>query len=150
MRAILAALMAALTFAPWIVSACDFMPVRIEGSIGKVGNVTIELGESIGKPTPTAWQGPMTISIAAAPACTVSDDVSIVEGPIALAGGILYVPTYSGSTSIVYAVEAKTCAVIWRSKDYEGAAAFKPGRLITGTKAIPVDRRCRPMSRSAM
>jgi hypothetical protein len=150
MRAILAVLVATLTVTPGIASPCDFSPVQIEGGIAKVGNVTIGLGESIGGPQPTAWQGPMTISVGAAPACTVSEDVSIIEGPIALAGGLLYVPTYSGSSSIVYAVEATTCAVVWRSEEYEGKAAFKPGRLITGARAIRVDRRCRPMSQSAM
>lgn len=142
MRAMRAVLAAGLLVASQLASACDFEPLRIAVNVGKVGGVTVNLGESDNSQHPTAWQGPLTLSTGSAPACTVSDEVSIIVRPVVFADGILYVPTYSGSSSIVYAVDVKSCKVIWRSDDFPEKTRFEKGRLIMGTSQLRVDRRC--------
>ena len=134
----------ALTLAPAVSQACDLAPVQIVHSEGKVGDVTMNFGEADDAQHPTAWQGPLQISVGSAPACTVSDDVSIIEEPVMFGEGILYVPTYSGSNNRLYAVDAKTCKVLWRSSDFSGKASFKKGKLVMGAKEVAVGKRCRP------
>ncbi|CAJ3719392.1 Uncharacterised protein [Burkholderia pseudomallei] len=145
MRAMLAVLAAGLVIASQLASACDFVPLRIAVNVGKIGDVIVNLGEPDDSRHPTAWQGPLTISTGSAPACTVSDEVSIIGRPVVFAEDVLYVPTYSGSSSMVYAVDVKTCRVIWRSDDFPEKMRFENGRLIMGTSQLRVDRRCRPV-----
>lgn len=145
MRALRAVLAAGLMVASQWALACDFAPLRIVTNMGKIGDVTVNLGEPDDSQHPTAWQGPLTLSTGSAPACTVSDEVSIIGRPVVFADGVLYVPTYSGSSSIVYAVDVKTCKVIWRSDDFPEKTRFEKGRLIMGTSQLRVDRRCRPV-----
>ncbi|WP_148037703.1 hypothetical protein [Burkholderia pseudomallei] len=141
----LAVLAAGLVIASQLASACDFVPLRIAVNVGKIGDVIVNLGEPDDSRHPTAWQGPLTISTGSAPACTVSDEVSIIGRPVVFAEDVLYVPTYSGSSSMVYAVDVKTCRVIWRSNDFPEKMRFENGRLIMGTSQLRVDRRCRPV-----
>lgn len=145
MRAIRTMLAAGLVVASQLASACDLVPLRILANMGKIGEVTVGFGEPDDSRHPTAWQGPLTISTGFAPACTVSDEVSIIVRPLVFAAGVLYVPTYSGSSSIVYAVDVKTCKVIWRSDDFPEKTRFEKRRLIMGTTQLRVDRRCRPV-----
>ncbi|RUL77711.1 hypothetical protein [Dyella choica] len=130
---------------PVLVQACDFTPVPIVGSVGKVGQVSVSFGEADDVKHPAAWQGPLQISVDGAPQCSVSEDVSIVEEPVMLAGDVLYVPTYSGSNNRLYAVDVKTCKVIWRSVNFSGKTVLKQGRLVAGKSGIAVDKRCRPL-----
>ncbi|HUB89587.1 MAG TPA: hypothetical protein VMA74_07635, partial [Dyella sp.] len=123
---------AALMLLPLLVQACDFIPVQIVQSLGSVGNISVNVGDAYDARHPTAWQGPLHISIDGAPACSVSDDVSIVEAPVMLAGDVLYVPTYSGSNNYLYALDVKTCKVIWRSGHFTGKTVLKKGRLLAG------------------
>lgn len=144
MRAMRVVLAAGLMIASQLASACDFVPLRIAANVGKIGDVTVNLGEPDDSRHPTAWQGSLTISTDSAPACTVSDEVSIAITPVMFAEGILYVPTYSGSSNVVHAVDVKTCKVIWRSDDFIGKTRFEKGRLIMGASQLRVDRHCRP------
>ncbi|RKP43490.1 hypothetical protein D7S86_28840 [Pararobbsia silviterrae] len=125
-------------------SACDLVPFQIAGDSGKAGPITIGLGEPDNVAHPTAWQGPLTISTASTPTCTVSDAVSIIERPIVSARGVLFVQTYSGSTHFVYAVDASTCAVIWRSDGFAGTAIFGTNTVVVGAKTTPLDQACHP------
>ncbi|GGA38497.1 hypothetical protein [Dyella nitratireducens] len=134
----------ALVLLPWFAQACDFTPVRIVQSVGKVGDITVNFGEADDAQHPTAWQGPLQISVGGAPACPVSDEVSIIEDPVILAGDVLYVPTYSGSNNYLYAVDVKTCKVIWHSSHFAGKTVLKKGRLFAGKDEVVVDRQCRP------
>ena len=145
MRAIRAVLAAGLVVTLRVASACDFVPLRIPVNVGTIEGVTVDFGEPDDTRYPTAWQGPLTISTGSVSACTVSNEVSIIVRPVVFADGVLYVPTYSGSSSIVYAVDVKTCKVIWRSEDFPGKMRFDKGSLIIGTSQLRVDRRCRPV-----
>jgi hypothetical protein len=149
MRQVLVFSAALLMLITLFAQACDFTPVRIEQSTGKAGDVTVDLGEADDAQHPTAWQGPLRISMGGAPACTVSDDVSIVEEPVLLGGDILYVPTYSGSNNSLYAVNVNTCAVIWHSSHFGGKTVFRKGRLFAGKSEISTDKRCRPLAAGA-
>ena len=139
-----ASLVMLLVLYPLFARGCDEMPVQVTQSIRKVGNVTVNFGEADDAKHPTAWQGPFQISVAGAPACSVSDDVSIIEGPVLFGDDVLFVPTYSGSNNRLYAVDVKTCKVIWRSGHFAGKTALKKGKLFAGKNEIPLDRHCRP------
>ncbi|MBF3411146.1 hypothetical protein ACGY7B_26265 [Burkholderia pseudomallei] len=145
MRALRAVLAAGLVVASQVASACDFVPLRIPVNVGKIGGVTVSFGEPDDSHHSAAWQGPLTLSTGSAPACTVSDEVLIIVRPVVFADGVLYVPTYSGSSSILYAVDVKTCKVIWRSDGFPEKTRFDKRRLIMGTSQLRVDRHCRPV-----
>lgn len=136
-------LVIALALAPSLAGACDLTPVRIVNGVAAVGDVRMTFEEGIPARNPDAWQGPLGISVGAGPACSASDRVSIIEQPVMLAGDILYVPTYSGSSNIVYALDVKTCGVIWRSRDFVGKTVFRKGALIMGGTRVRLDRDCR-------
>lgn len=145
MRTMHVGLAIGLVLAPALAGACDLKPVRLVNGAATVGDVSVALGEGIPTQAPDAWQGPVRISVGAGPACSASDAVSIIEQPITLAGDVLYVPTYSGSSSIVYALDVKTCGVIWRSRDFVGSTAFRHGTLIMGRRRVHLDAACRPV-----
>ncbi|TAL68696.1 MAG: hypothetical protein EPN79_07105 [Burkholderiaceae bacterium] len=107
--------------------------------------VTVALGAADDTAHPAAWQGPVTISAGAAPACVVGDEVAIVEAPVLLGRGILYLPTYSGSNNRVYAVDSRSCRVLWRSGYFNGATSFSGGRLSMGEKSARLDDNCHPV-----
>lgn len=146
MNAIRVGLAIALALAPSLAGACDLKPVRIVNGVAMVGDVRMTFEEGFPARNPDAWQGPLRISVGAGPACSASDEVSIIEQPVMLAGDVLYVPTYSGSSNIVYALDVKSCGVIWRSRDFVGKTIFRNGALITGGARVRLDRNCRPIS----
>ena len=110
----------------------------------KLGGVSVAFGAADDASHPTAWQGPLRIATGGAPACTVGDEVAIVEAPVMLGNGILYVPTYSGSNSRLYAVDTGTCRVLWRSGRFSGPASYRDGRFVIGGRPVPLDSKCRP------
>ena len=134
----------ALVPVPAVAGTCQLVPVSIAGSIAKLGDVSVAFGASDDAQHPTAWQGPLRIATGSAPACTVSDEVAIVENPVMFGDGVLYVPTYSGSNNRLYAVDATSCRVLWRSRTFHGPTRFRDGRLTIGGRRVPLDRGCRP------
>ena len=133
-----------LMFVVLVAQACDLKPVPIVQSIGKAGDVTVNFGEADDVQHPSACEGPLQISVGDAPVCSVSEDVSIVEQPVMYGSGVLYVPTYSGSNNRLYAVDVKTCKVIWRSDNFDAKPVFKKGKVVMGVKEVSIDKRCRP------
>ncbi|WP_419730165.1 hypothetical protein [Lichenicola sp.] len=86
-----------------------------------VAGYAIYLGGPDDAKAPRAWQGPIRITSPGKPACTVSDDVSIIEKPLSLvAGHLLYVTTYSGNENRVYVVKADDCSLAWTSARFVG------------------------------
>ena len=134
----------ALVPAAAVACACRLAPVNIVGSVGKLDGVSVAFGAADDARHPAAWQGPLRITKGTAPACTVSDEVAIVENPVLIGGGVLYVPTYSGSNNRLYAVDTASCRVLWRSPAFNGPTSFKDGRLTIGGRRVSLDRRCRP------
>lgn len=137
-------LVCALALVPAAAAACHLLPMRIAGSAGRLGGVSVAFGAADDASHPTAWQGPLRIATGGAPACTVGDEVAIVEAPVMLGNGILYVPTYSGSNSRLYAVDTGTCRVLWRSGRFSGPASYRDGRFVIGGRPVPLDSKCRP------
>jgi len=133
-----------LALAPATAGACHLVPMGIVGSVGRLGDVSVAFGAADDARHPTAWQGPLRITTGAAPACTVGDEVAIVEAPVALGGGILYVPTYSGGNNRLYAVDTRSCRVLWRSRPFNGPTRLGNDRLTIGGRRVPLDRQCRP------
>lgn len=141
---------AALVLVPALAGACDMVAMPVVHGRATAGGVTVALGAADDALHPTAWQGPVTLSSGAAPACVVSDEVSIVEAPILLGRGILFVPTYSGSNNRVYAVDTRSCRVLWRSRYFNGATSFRGGKLTMGNKSVRLDDNCRPVRGAAV
>ena len=134
-------------------SASDGRPtvMQIEpgGSVAKAGVYRLDLGEPDDPKAPRAWQGPIRIVRDGGAACTVGEEVAIVERPLLLmAGHILTVTTYSGSESRLYAVDARSCAVRWTSPGFMGASRITadtvklPGRppVKVGADGLPAAR----------
>ncbi len=145
MRVIHGVLTLALALVPAVAGACcQLTPMGIVGGIGRLGELSVAFGAADDPQHPTAWQGPLRIATGAAPPCTVSDEVAIVEAPVLLGDGILYVPTYSGSNNRLYAVDTRSCRVLWRSRRFTGPTRLENGHLTIGGRRVPLDRRCRP------
>jgi hypothetical protein len=133
-----------LVLAPAAAGACHLVPMRIVGGVGKLGGVSVAFGAADDALHPTAWQGPLRITTGNVPACTVSDAVAIVEAPVVLGQGVLYVPTYSGSNNRLYAVDTKSCRVLWRSHPFHGPTRLRNDRLTIGGRRVLLDRQCHP------
>lgn len=149
MRAAPRLLAAALAWVPVVAGACDPTPLPIAGGIGRLGDVSVSLGAADDPLRPTAWQGPLRIAKGHAPACVVGSEVAIVERPLMLGDGILYVPTYSGSNNRLYAVDAGNCRVLWRSRGFSGPTRSGHGRIVIGHGQVQLDRTCRPAAMAA-
>lgn len=123
---------------------CRLAEVAVDGQAAKVGQRVLDLGEADDPQHPTAWQGPLRITSAQGPGCEVDAAVSIIEKPLLAGDALLYVPTYSGSENHVYAVDLRTCRVVWKSPAFTGATRAEPGALILGSRRLPLDAACRP------
>ena len=124
--------------------ACALVDVPVARSTARVGDVTLAFGQPDDARHPKAWLGPLKISVGSAPACTVSDDVSIIEMPVMLGGNTVYVSSYSGSTNRLYAVNVKSCRVIWRSRDFRGTTRFQDAMLTFGGQHLRLNQDCHP------
>ncbi len=105
------------------------------------GTYHLDLGDADDPANPRSWQGPIRITRANHPACTVSDDVSIIEPPIRLTRHhLLYVSTYSGSENRLYVVDARDCAIRWTSPFFNGASTIVGHTLeLPGAGAFSID-----------
>jgi outer membrane protein assembly factor BamB len=130
---------------PALAGACDMVALPVVHGRASARGVTVTFGAADDAAHPTAWQGRVTISTGSVPACVAGGEVSIVEAPILLGHGILYVPTYSGSNNRVYAVDTQSCRVLWRSAYFNGTTSFRGDRLKMGGKSVRLDDDCRPM-----
>lgn len=135
-----------LAWLPTVAPACQLKPMTIDAGVARAGRVMVSLGEADDAAHPSAWQGPLRITVGAAPACTASDAVAIIEAPLWLGDGVIYVPTYSGSNNRLYAVDVRSCRVLWRSWPYSGPTRYTHGQLRIGARTVPPDHRCRPTS----
>lgn len=125
--------------------ACELHTLPVAVDRVQAGDINVALGEADDPQHPTAWQGPLQVGSADRHICTVSDDVAIIEKPLLLGNGhILFVPTYSGSTNRVYAVDLKDCRVLWKSPEFSGATAQEGNVLVTGSRKLPLPMSCLP------
>ncbi len=111
------------------------------------GGVMAALGDPDHPDHPTAWEGPIVFS-GGPGGCTVSDTVAVITTPIVLAGtDILYVSTYSGSTSAVYAVGVHDCSIRWTSPAFEGTPRYTGHTLHIKGHAVTIGADCLPVKR---
>jgi hypothetical protein len=126
-------------------TAPAFVEVLPHGALADAGRYRLDLGEPDDPNSPRAWQGPVRIT-GNNTRCTVSDDVAIIERPMAIMDDrLLYLTTYSGSEVRVYVVDAATCAIAWTSPSVVGTPTMT-GTILTlpghrpysiGSKGLP-------------
>jgi hypothetical protein len=134
---------ALLALLPACVSACDLVSLPVSGNQVQAGKTRVTLGEADDSQHPAAWQGPLQVQAADGRTCTVSEDVAIIEKPLLLGNGhILFVPTYSGSTNRVYAVDLQDCRVRWKSLEFSGATSQANNVLIMGRTKTKLPKSC--------
>ncbi len=117
-----------------------FQILMPHGKIIDANGYHLDLGDADDAAAPGAWQGPIRISRAGRSACTVSNDVSIIEPPIRLVRhDIFYVSTFYGRENRIYAIDAGTCAVRWTSPLFTGQSTTSRRFLILpGAGAFPI------------
>ncbi len=126
MRYVSTGLVLATLFSPGLTArATDtgpvLVPLHVTGSSVVAGPYHLDLGEADEPEAARGWQGPIRIAGPGKARCTVSDDVSIVEKPISRVGTrLVYVTTYSGSESTLFAIDAATCQTQWKSPPFTG------------------------------
>jgi outer membrane protein assembly factor BamB len=123
-------------------TACHLTVVAITGHTATAGGNSFDLGDADDTQHPTAWQGPLKITTSSGQSCAVDDDVAIIERPLLFGASVLYVPTYSGSENRVYAIDTKTCKVLWKSQVFTGKTLLKAGKLIYGKHSTALANDC--------
>jgi hypothetical protein len=123
---------------------CNYVLVTPGSGRFNAGTATVYLGQADDPTHPAAWQGPITITQADGASCTVDPKVGIVEQPIYRDGSHFLVTTYSGSNRVVYAIDAKSCRVLWHSHRFAGEARLQGNKLRTGKYTATLDAGCVP------
>jgi len=133
---------------------CPLAPVKLSDIGATLQRVTIVLsgGAVLGDPNgpkhAMVWEEPMRLRQPNGKDCTVDPNVSIITAPVFDAGGrVLYVTTYSGSQSFLFAINTSDCKVLWRSPTFTRGPYLK-GRqfLFSGAGPVTVGADCLPTS----
>lgn len=123
------------------------VPLHVTGSSVVAGPYRLDLGEPDDPGSARSWQGPIRIAATGKSACTVGDDVSIIEMPMSLVDNhLVYVTTYSGSESRLFVIDAATCDTKWKSPLFtgrpgmEGRSLSLPGThgFVIGHSGLPI------------
>lgn len=130
--------------APAASFGCDLVPLTITKSSATWGKLTVTLGNADNRDHPRAWSGPVTMSLEGQSACTSPESVSIVQEPLLLGKGTLFVSTYSGNQRRTYALDIHTCRVVWKSPVYFTDPSYAHGTLMIGSRPLLLDKACRP------
>ena len=118
-------------------AAADMVPIVPTSPIVQAGPYRLDLGDP--DKNNRVFEGPVKIAGANGKSCTVSDDVALVTLPLALFGGkLLYVTTFSGSEARVQVVDAATCAVRWKSAEFEGVPKFTAKVVRLPNHTLPI------------
>lgn len=125
---------------------CNYLLVKPGSGKFNTGKVTVDLGQADDPTHPGAWQGPIIITQADGASCAVGPEVGIVEQPIYRDNRHFLVTTYSGSNRVVYAIDAKSCRVLWHSHPFAGKTRLQGNELQIGKDAITLDAECVPES----
>ncbi|MFM0290757.1 hypothetical protein [Paraburkholderia megapolitana] len=127
-----------------IAQTCHYS--EVDPGAGKVSarHVTIDLGSGDPSEKPTAWIGPMSLTGPSGKSCSVDPDVSIIERPIYTDGQHVFVTTYSGSNRVVYAIDATSCDVLWKSASFSGPVKLSGNRLRLDKQTVKLGPDCVP------
>lgn len=126
------------------VAQCHYSEVDPASGKFSAGAFSVDLGPGDGDPKPTAWTGPITITRQGGASCAVDQDVSIVERPLYTDGTHLLVSTYSGSEQRVFALDAASCKVLWKSDSFSGRVKLAGNRLRLDRHTVKLDANCVP------
>ncbi|GGA01287.1 hypothetical protein [Dyella caseinilytica] len=131
-------------------SDCNLIYLTFAKNSATAGSVTVTIEDEpdnvpYNVDNPQAWVGPVKISVGGQPACTASESVSIVENPVLLGRDVLYVATYSGSERTMYALDTKTCRIVWKSPIFFGNSIYSHGVLHLGKHGVLLNKMCRPV-----
>lgn len=132
--------------------ACPIKPIELSITGGRSSGLTIELrdGALLGGPNglkrAMVWDEPMRLHQPGGAVCTVDAKVGIITPPMFNAGGrVLYVTTYSGSHSVLFAVNAANCDVLWASQPFRTGPILAGHRFIlSGAPSVTVGKDCLP------
>ncbi|RKR38887.1 hypothetical protein [Paraburkholderia sp. BL17N1] len=127
-----------------VAQSCHYNEVNPGTGKLSVGDLSIDLGQNDGTDTPTAWLGPLTLSRAGGAPCSVDPNVSIVERPLYTNGKQFLVSTYSGSEQVVYAIDASTCKIQWKSDSFSGKVKLSGNRLQMDKRKVKLGSNCTP------
>lgn len=127
-----------------VAQSCHYNEVNPGTGKLSVGDLSIDLGQSDGTESPTAWLGPLTLGRAGGAPCSVDPNVSIVERPLYTNGKQLLVSTYSGSEQVVYAIDASTCKIQWKSDSFSGKVKLSGNRLQMDKRKVKLGSNCTP------
>jgi hypothetical protein len=123
---------------------CHYSPLNPGSGKVNVGDMSVDFGEADDMEKPRAWQGPIVIGHSDGTSCKVDQKVGIIERPIYMDGSHLLVTTYSGSERVVFAVDAKSCAVLWQSEQFVGQVSMKNNTLHVGARKMELGANCTP------
>lgn len=126
------------------VAQCHYTEVDPAAGKFSAGAFKVDLGPGDGDPKPTAWTGPITIAQQGGASCPVDQDVSIVERPVYTDGRHLLVSTYSGSEQRVFALDASSCKVLWKSESFSGRVKLTGNRLHLDRQTVKLQANCVP------
>jgi hypothetical protein len=132
---------------------CPIRPVKLSITGAKLAGMTIELsdgallGDPKGSEPAMVWDEPMKLKQPGGAVCTVDPKVGIITAPMFDAGGrVLYVTTYSGSHSILFAVNTANCDVLWASQPFTTGPVLEGRKFVlSSTSSVTVGDDCRPV-----
>ena len=132
--------------------ACQIKPIKLAITGAQLNGLTIELtdgtvmGDPKGSDRAMVWDEPMKLHPSGGPACSVDPKVGIITAPVFDAGGrVLYVTTYSGSRSILFAVSAQNCNVLWQSRPFQKGPDLVGQKFVfKGGPAVSIGANCLP------
>jgi hypothetical protein len=132
--------------------ACPIKPIKLTLTGAQLNGLTIELtdgtlmGDPKGSDRAMVWDEPMKLHPPGGPDCAVDPKVGIITAPVFDAGGrVLYVTTYSGSHSILFAVGAQNCKILWESRPFQKGPDLVGQKFVfTGGPPISIGTDCLP------
>lgn len=120
-------------------AACQLTEQVIDANQISNNGDYINLGEYPPVSTISTWDGPVKYK-----SCTV--DIGIIERPVLkTSSGYFFVPTFSGSSRIVYLLDLDTCEPVWTSNDFEGGFDITSERIKMSSLELPLDSNCKPV-----
>jgi len=136
---------------------CPIRPVKLSITGTESAGLTIELndgallGDPNGSKRAMVWDQPMKLHQPGGTVCTVDPKVGIITAPMFDAGGrVLYVTTYSGSHSILFAVDTTNCNVLWASQPFTTSPKLVGRKFIfSGASSVTVGDDCLPVHTGA-
>jgi len=125
-------------------ATCQWQPLDPGRGHFTTGPFSIDLGTADQAGSPTAWQGPITISQAGGTSCSVDPSVGIIERPLFATARKMLVSSYSGSNKTVFIIDSARCKIAWKSRPFDGTIRLSGDRLSLGAMTLLLKPSCLP------